>query len=179
MLDLETLGTSAGARVLTIGACRFDPYTGEIGSTFHSAIDDVDGRADTSTFKWWLNQSDASRRLLLKMLDSLDTYDCTALGVINAFNCFCEGHALDDRVKFLWSNGPAFDESILRELYRRYGMADMWPVRSSYSRCVRTVCALADAPRVEHANAHDALSDAIAQAKRVAEAYKLLGLSPR
>jgi hypothetical protein len=176
MLDLETLGTSAGARILTIGACRFNPYTAEIGKLFHVAVDDPHGIVDTSTFAWWLKQSADAQRSMHEQLEQHKRSDCSPLAAIRLFDCFCEGDAETPRAEYLWSNGPAFDEAILREFYRRYWMADSWPIRPSKGRCFRTLCELAgpELVRVESETAHDALSDAIAQARTVAAAYRLL-----
>ena len=58
MIDLETLGTFMNAPVVTIGACFFDPMTGEIGDKFYRKIDMVDamrfGSASGDTLRWWL-----------------------------------------------------------------------------------------------------------------------------
>ena len=39
MIDFETLGLKENAVLLSVGACAFDPATGEIGETFYCAID--------------------------------------------------------------------------------------------------------------------------------------------
>ncbi len=62
MLDLETLGTKPGCKVLSIGACVFMPPW--IGDTFYVAMDleTIPGTIEMGTFKWWLKQSDDARR---------------------------------------------------------------------------------------------------------------------
>lgn len=172
MLDLETLGTSAGARILTIGACRFDPFTGKIGDTFHTAVDD-NGIVDNSTFAWWLGQGGMAQNKLLAMIE-----DAKPPGAaIAAFSTFCYN---DQPAKFLWSNGPSFDEAILREFFHRHGNSILWPMSYWGSRCVRTISAAAgpNLTRVEPTTSHDALADAIAQAKTVAESYRILRITP-
>lgn len=91
MFDVETLGTSAGAPVITIGAVRFEPedvlslsYASPMAlasktwkskifnaeDVFYarvslSAWDDRMGRVDGSTLEFWLSQSQQSRYELI------------------------------------------------------------------------------------------------------------------
>ena len=72
MLDLEFLGKPPRARITNIGACFFNPLTGEIGNQFYVCVDwadekDQDLPFEASTVKWWLEQSaDATKELLSK-----------------------------------------------------------------------------------------------------------------
>ncbi|MFM2590025.1 3'-5' exoribonuclease domain-containing protein [Vibrio sp. TBV020] len=38
MIDLETMGNSSNAAIVSIGACFFEPSTGEIGEKFSRII---------------------------------------------------------------------------------------------------------------------------------------------
>ena len=62
--DLETLGTSANSKVLSIGAAYFDRYSGAIGRTLYLILDtndDPQGEVSEATLKWWSEQEAAAR----------------------------------------------------------------------------------------------------------------------
>lgn len=177
MIDLETLGTSPGAPVLSIGACYFDPATGDIGDKFHERIDAEDAlryaRMSGGTFKWWLKQSDDARRRI--------TQDAgIAAEVFDNFDRFCRLHGT--RNLRPWGNGASFDITILdvsfpRILNREAPWA-FWNVRDC-----RTIKELGEAAghrwteKLE-GTAHDALDDAVFQARYVSFYWQgLLGLT--
>ena len=58
MVDLETLATTPDAAILTIGACKFDPYGKTITDQFYERIDlDSQNRhIDENTIAWWSKQ---------------------------------------------------------------------------------------------------------------------------
>lgn len=165
MLDIETLGTGRDAAIVSIGACRFDPTTGEIGATFHKKIkfDNAIGSIDAKTVLWWFEQEDEARKALLEGT----RYDIDY--ALSEFRKFCG----DSELEGLWSNGPTFDEMIMRDAYARRNQ--YWPVSFRTSRCVRTLSMLGrdlgiEYPKFEGVK-HDALADAIAQAKFVSKIY--------
>lgn len=179
MIDLETLGTSPGAPVLSIGACYFAPETGEIGEKFHQRIDAEDAlryaKMSGGTFKWWLRQSEEARRKV--------TQDAgLALPAFEAFDQFCRLHGTRDLRP--WGNGASFDITILdvsfpRILNREAPWA-FWNVRD-----VRTIKELGEVAGNNwteklQGTAHDALDDAIFQARFVSFYWQnLLGLQKR
>jgi len=173
MIDLETFGNGNDAAIIAIGACMFDPHGTEIGDTFYKVVDleisSHPGDIDSSTVMWWLKQNSAARAALT------DPQRTEPLGrALTLFAEFAELH----KAKTIWSNGPTFDEVILNSAYRRYGMKPPIPFRGS--RCMRTVRSLPGAPRLFMSNdevAHNALDDAIHQAKHVQLIYKELFLS--
>ena len=62
MLDIETLGNKTNSVILSIGACYFNPETGDIGDTFNRHINVEDCvksglDMDASTVLWWMGQS--------------------------------------------------------------------------------------------------------------------------
>lgn len=87
MLDLEFLGKPPCARITNIGACFFNPLTGEIGEHFYMCVDwaeerDQDLPFEASTVKWWLEQSaDATKELLFQPRTPL----MVALGQFKSF----------------------------------------------------------------------------------------------
>jgi hypothetical protein len=164
MIDLETLGTAVNAPVVALGACYFDPDTGEIGSTFDAAIKLSEamryGRASGETFAWWLEQSDEARRKVARGRHE-------SVKVFEAFEKFCLKHG--DNVK-PWANGSSFDISILEysfmRILERPAPWKFWNIRDC-----RTIKELADG--IVQFNGerkgvhHSALDDAIFQAEWV------------
>lgn len=156
MLDLETLGVSSDAHILSIGAVQFDPAEKELGRTLHIKIDarpQLGAVIDASTVLWWMKQSDAARAALVEG-------DRLPLGIALA--------RLRDflfSTQFLWSNGPTFDEVIIRRAFQRCSLE--FPVHFAGSRCFRTIRHVTDLIYQPPEKAHDALEDAMAQARFV------------
>lgn len=172
MIDLETLGTRPNSPIVTIGACFFDPMSGEIGRKFYKKIDMVDamqfGVADGDTLRWWLKQERAAQDELVKGQDKLaDVLEALAI-------FYNEGHDAS-----VWGNGPTFDVTILEYAYRRcLGKNAPWPFWNV--RDVRTVVQLADGLERKPAAfskkgvAHNALDDCIFQVGYVAKMVRAL-----
>ena len=159
MLDLETLGTTPGCVVLSIGAVEFD--LDGIKSEFHAHID-VDSstafglKVDARTVMWWLDQSKEAQNALLQadpfpihdVLDALsDTFDWKDLKV--------------------WANGASFDFPILEAVYKAAHRTVPWKYYNQMD--FRTMKNLVpngsyELLRVRPGTAHDALDDARSQA---------------
>jgi len=171
MIDLETLGTSPDAPILSIGAVYFGPDTGELGNKLHLKLDFVEackGRhIDPETVKWWMSQSDDARAALLQ---SSTEGKHSALYHLDRFLAKMGG------VK-VWGNGATFDISMLENLYRQLGMETPWKFYNV--RDVRTVVAMAEGI-IDRSDfpfegvKHDALADAIHQAKYVSAMWQML-----
>jgi exodeoxyribonuclease VIII len=174
MVDLETWGLRPGSAIRSIGACAFDPVTGEIGATFYRNITDDSCEAvgltrDPSTVAWWSDPDRAEAQADL-LVDQVPL--SLALGALNVFFVESEGEEM-------WSYGPNAEEVWLQAAYRACGMSVPWHYRGV--RCARTVVALAvvDPDEFRVGTHHNALDDAKAQVGMVAAAYKRLGLTPR
>lgn len=165
MIDFETLDTTPSAHVLTLGACVFSPYDGEIFESFHYRFHDHQpGRTiSVATVKWWMEQD-------AKAKGSLEAGEALPIGTIvqmlrTEYQTYgCEA---------MWSNGPSFDGAILESLVRGEGLPS--PCRYNEHRDVRTVGMLAG-ERFKNTSgvAHDARSDAIEQALFVFRCYRKL-----
>ena len=82
---------------------------------------------------------------------------------------------LGDDKSFMWSNGADFDLPMLAHAYASYGMTVPWEFWNS--RCVRTYRSLPGAksvPKVEPLVAHNALHDAVAQARHMQRIQAML-----
>ena len=168
MLDLETLGTTPGCAIVSIGACSFD--ANGLGEEFYRVIDitapGASGSIDPSTVKWWMGQSDEARAVFAAAGIPLDS----ALHNFSGFWSRVEG-------TLLWGHGAArVLRPILDAAFSRCGLQA--PVKFWDYRDTRTLYALADVkPERTAGTHHNALDDAKAQALAVIQGYKNLGKS--
>lgn len=174
MIDIETLGTGINSVVLSIGACYFEPRTGEIGKTFHQHIrmgtSTMYGmEMDTETILWWMNQSEDARKSIINGQKS-------GSNIVNVLIHF--RHFVDKRVK-PWSNGATFDISILENSFNKCKVDVPWCFWNI--RDVRTIVELGREldfdPKVDmpfQGTRHDALADAIHQAEYVSAIWQKL-----
>jgi exodeoxyribonuclease VIII len=149
MIDIETLGTSPDALILTIAAQSFNPVsTGYINPSFYARID-IDsqpGRSmDQGTIDWWAKQPAAAQA-----------------EAFNSENRMSLTQALNELTKLIWSsshiwaNGPTFDMAILENAYKSSGMSLPWQYYNV--RDARTVYSLwPDLPKPT--TSHHALED--------------------
>lgn len=175
MLDLETLGKAAGCPILSIGACTFTPEQGP-GDVFYEFLNIDDQAAsglkmNPETVLWWMNQSDAARQSLLGG-QMKATHPVHVLKAFAAWYTRVEGTAL-------WGNGADFDLPILGALYDLHGIKRPWAYNAG--RCMRTIFSLVGVKPGAFGStntlAHDALSDAIYQAKETAAAMRYIKTS--
>lgn len=171
MLDLETLGTGTDAAIVSIGACRFDLASGQIQDEFHEKVDFTPsmGKVDPATVLWWLEQGEEARKSLLEGPRS------PLASVLQHFRRWVtDGDLKFGRLQGLWSNGPTFDEMILRAAYARLDLT--FAVSFRLSRCCRTFFMLAtelQMPRYAFEGIkHNALDDARNQARAMCEIHK-------
>lgn len=172
MIDLETLGTRFDCPVVAIGAAVFNPETGEIGKTFYRSIDFADacrfGKPSGDTIKWWLQQDAQARKDVIKGESNL-------ADALAEFVAFYESVGPKTPV---WGNGSTFDISILDYAIQRcLARTSPWPFYAV--RDCRTIKHLAESAGFEQTvtqggTAHNALDDAIYQAKWVSEMWRAL-----
>lgn len=171
MINLETLGTTPGSVVLSIGAVVFDPFTGKFGGSFRMNIDRISSEAagltvDPATVAWWAKQDQAAKDALLVNPRPVDE-------VLSVFSNWWE----QTGASYFWAHAPNFDETLLTAVYRAVGRKPPWKFWDV--RCTRTAYSLAGdiGPNRAVGQHHNALDDAKAQALAVHEAYKILGLA--
>lgn len=188
MIDLETIGRPPRAVIASIGVVYFDRLVpGKLGGSFYRVVD-MDSCAElglefgADTVVWWLQQDDAARAAIL----GNPVHLASALLDLSKF---LGPPTTRDTLRF-WGNGPTFDLTILRSAFKVVGYSDPWHYRQE--RCVRTVVgAYLDAwpgtqddegPKARYegaADAHNALGDAITQAKYVSTMYEALVVGAR
>lgn len=170
VVDLESMGGERDAGILSIGAVKFDPLKGLLGSQFYRAIDWQDCRAwggtiEWRTIEWWATQSPEAKRAAWSGTCPLDQ-------ALDDFADFCGKNAR------VWSNAPGFDLRLLRESYALVGLKVPWHPGSD--RDMRTVFHVLKSFGVRvhldrQSMEHHALHDAIFEARQVIAAYEKLG----
>jgi hypothetical protein len=168
MIDTETLGTTADAVIMSIGAVKFDLDRGELGDTFYASIS-LDsnlrhGRTiSEETLKWWLKQSPEAQGVFYEEKGTLLYALCELSRWVGVDN------------PKVWSNGADFDLPMLAHAYHQTGANIPW--RFWNSRCFRTYKNLPGAKAVAvppHGVKHNALSDAIQQAQHACAIHQAL-----
>lgn len=182
MLDLETMGNSSDAAIVSIGAVFFEPLTGETGSEFYEVIDLADsarfGELDASTVQWWMEQSDEARAVFK------DINKVHLIEGLCAFSAWitdhCDRNKKDKPDAIVWGNGASFDNVILRNSYKAVCIKEPWFFAND--RDVRTVVDLGRYlrgidPKKEltlQGTAHNALDDAKFQVAYVSKIFMAL-----
>jgi DNA polymerase III epsilon subunit-like protein len=167
MLDKETLNVTPDGVILSIGAVRFDLDSDEIDDAGFYASISIDsnmaaGRTiSESTLIWWLGQSPEAQAVFHEAKMSLEP------ALVDFVQWFGDA-------KYIWSNGADFDIPMMAHALRSFGMDTPWDFWNA--RCVRTMKNLPGCKDIKVANPvkHNALQDAIAQAKLVQAIQKKL-----
>ncbi|WP_421549774.1 3'-5' exonuclease [Kluyvera intermedia] len=177
MIDMETLGVSVSSPIISIAAVYFDLASGEVGDTFYKVVK-LDsalehGVVEPSTLTWWMAQTDEARKIFSATDASMlkDVLKELALFMLRT----------DVQVQInVWGNGASFDNALLSNAYRRFGMPLPWKFRND--RDVRTIVDLAK--RLKNVDVlssvrmngvrHNALDDALYQIEYVSAAYHAL-----
>lgn len=169
MIDAETLGTTADAVILSIGAVKFDLETGHIDNLgFYRSVSiesnlDHNRRISESTLLWWFSQDAAAQAVFREAKESL-------LGALTEFSDWVG----TDRYT-VWSNGADFDIPMLSHAYTQVGTEIPW--QYSDTRCYRTYKNLPGAKNIRAPQTgvkHNALDDAFTQAQTVCAIHKAL-----
>jgi exodeoxyribonuclease VIII len=173
MVDLETLGTKPNSVILSIGAVTFDPENAkeDFSNTFYVSVDPESCQRyglviDASTVMWWLKQSKEAQESLFKDV----TVDLpSALGQFAYWYSRLKGK--------VYGNGAAFDNTLLANAYATCNLKTPWAFWDD--RCYRTV--KANYPKIKadifEGTKHDALSDAVHQAKHLYKIAQQTGIS--
>lgn len=169
MIDLETLGTTADAVIVSIGAVRFDLQAGTFGESIYRVLD-VESQhhrhISPATLEWWKGQPEEARAVFA---DPGSVEITTALCAVGAF---IEGTPGNVQV---WSNGADFDLPMLAHAYRQCGLLLPW--KPYAGRCYRTYKNLPGARGIvmhRSGTHHNALDDAIDQARHLCAIHAAL-----
>lgn len=155
MIDLETMGTTPGCAIVSIGAVQFDLDTGKTGAKFYQTVDirsclnhglTISG----DTLMWWLKQNDQAREKLSE--NPTDLHD--ALIKLTQW--------LDDKFGgnvIPWGNSASFDLGILAAAYNAVKLNIPWNFYNE--KCFRTMKALfpVNTLKKDGSRAHDPIYD--------------------
>lgn len=161
MIDLETIGTSPGCSILSIGAAEFSPALGP-DAKFYATVSrqscrDAGLSEDPRTLEWWHRQIDS------RILN--DAPGHSSIGeALHQFAFWLQQVSPLDKDLLVYGNGADFDLPILAEAYRRCGLRQPWAPYSG--RCYRTLKNLRpNIVLVRTGSKHNALDDAVSQAE--------------
>jgi len=165
MVDLETMSTEPNAAIVAIGAVAFTEE-GEIRQKFYVPVSlessmSVGGHVSASTIEWWMKQSDEARSVFVP-----ENRIHISESLLQFRDWFIHNHGL-----YLWGNGAAFDNVVLRSAYNACDISAPWEFWND--RCYRTVKAMR--PEIEQdrfGTHHNALDDAFTQASHLIKIWK-------
>lgn len=171
MIDIETLGTSIGSQIISVGAVKFDPNSNEEPFDdfyYRLDIDDQNGKGlttESDTLSWWEKQD-----------PEVIMATFSQEGRIHPKEMFMELRKWYAGCAGIWAHGITFDISLLEYMGRKYNTSapwNFWEVRDS-----RTLFGLLkNDPRKNYNFAkHNALEDSRYQAKAVQDAVTDLGV---
>lgn len=184
MIDLETLGTSPGCVVLSVGVVCFDPHGEDIplpgseGSVGLDAYLDVAQQkrhglhVNPDTLSWWKKKNSV---LLEKLMSHPDaTHPRVALDRVSKLI-----RRKDGRV---WCRGASFDFPILQHLFNEYAIATPWEYWDQMD--CRTLAYLATGSQTSRCEIalpegfveHDSLWDCWRQAREVQELIRKIAI---
>lgn len=170
MLDLETMGTRPGCKIVAIGAVEFSAEG--LGPEFYVACQ-LTGQdelsMDAGTVTWWLQQGQEARAALFIDALPLDQTLREFSDFLDSFTSFDQGDVV------LWGNGADFDNAILAAAYAAKKLEQPW--KFYHNRCYRTLKGLAPDLKAERLGTHhQALDDAKTQALHAIRLLKHLGV---
>lgn len=159
MIDLETLGTKSNSVVLSLGACFFTSermFKRNFYCEFDRECQTSKGRKmSPETFRWWSEQVTP-----MPGLEGANNHK-NLQNFIDFVNVVQVEEGQDCKV---WSNGASFDVPMIESMMETYNFENtpwkFWNVRD-----VRTIVDLYPECRYGEANNHNALDDAVNQAK--------------
>ncbi len=169
MLDIETLGKGNNACILSIGAVKFNPFTNTIYDSFYVPVDPESCQAlglkiDASTVMWWLAPERDEGRTAMA--------DEVRVDLPSALYGFVDWFGED---KPVWGNGSTFDNVIMSNAFAACNIDQPWKFWND--KCYRTLKGQAKSIKLKREGTyHNALDDAISQAKHMQAIVEYLGL---
>lgn len=165
MVDLETLGQSAGCIILSIGAVEFGPKG--LGKEYYAVVSTADCKkaglfTDPGTVEWWDKQSKEAQAVRGLAADKKTSVPLKA--ALDGFNLFLQTCGNQRNIK-IWGNGGDFDNAIMAAAYRAAGRELGWQFWNN--RCFRTIKSMKpkSIEPVRQGTYHNALDDAKHQAR--------------
>ena len=174
MIDIETLDTEDTAVILSIGVCKFNPYTSEQPHTRQLWLPSLeeqfklDRTASESTLEWWSKQDP---EILERALSEVGRQSCVT--VAKEINKYFVG------VDEIWAQGVLFDINIIANLFKMLDIHTNWAYwQISDSRTIFKMMPQ-DPRKGLQEDLHDASADAYYQAVCVQKTFAQFGVTPR
>lgn len=168
MIDLETLGTSPDAVILTIGAQGFELTSDRLTNvTFYKrlTVESQETRSiDDGTVEWWGKQSEAAQEEA--MGDGADR--CHIKEALEELSKLAFRH---DRI---WANGTTFDIVMLENAMKQYGVTIPWKYWQVMD--ARTIYRVNNMGSAGSSNSHNALEDCVNQIDMLQRACRKMGM---
>lgn len=161
MIDLETLGTTPGCVILSIGAVDFSTGS-EVITPFYRTIERASCRAvgldeEADTYNWWMQQSGEAKLEAFKEEFELKE-------VLYDFSDYIKEFHRESASVRVWGNAASFDLKILEEAYIAWDIPVPWSFREEMCfRTLRNLFPEIKAPEFQ-GTPHVAICDAINQA---------------
>jgi hypothetical protein len=171
-IDLETLGTNVHSQIVSIGICVFK-LNGDIvkGEHFRVSMPEALEHLNVTfgTLMFWLKQAETNPLAIsAAFLSETVSLKVALRRVQEIFNTYPGAE--------VWANGTKFDVGMLEYQFLKHQLAVPWKYNAD--RCMRTLRALTPNVQVDYKGvAHDALDDAIWQAKFIAGSLTQLGVT--
>jgi len=172
MLDLETLGTKPGSIILSIGACVFTMQSGpDETKTFYGVLDTKEQESlgltkDAKTIRWWGDHKAAWNEATARA--------APVKRELLRFHKWWHQH----KAVWMWCQGANFDGPLLQNLYAKFNLKEPWIYYNT--RDTRTVYHMCKVPKnaiKQQGTSHNALDDAMHQARMVAFGARKIRLS--
>lgn len=172
IIDIETLGKSAGSALLSVAAVAVDDslQTQEIFYEMISLRSAMNyGSVEPDTLQWWMSQNAEAR-------DEAFSGEEVTGGVLARLASWMRDLSGGASRSQVWGYGADFDNANLLDKYSKLGYEPGWTYKGN--RCLRTLLALCpDAKDITpemQGTAHNAKDDAIYQAALFRSAMNLI-----
>ena len=171
MIDLETVDTKPTSKILSIGACIFNPNDNSIIDTFSVNPDLIDQSykwvrtESASTLEWWLKQPKTAYERAFTNVGRIPLPEA-----LQSLVAFFTKHTPERT----WAHGSLFDIGILENVLDQVGIQipwKFWEVRDT--RTLFETCGVSLTDN-NYQTSHVAVEDAINQAHTVQRAFKVI-----
>ena len=168
MVDIETLGLTPDAKILSISAVAFNPFDENPDYLQYPTFDclvDVDSQetrtVDLSTVDWWSQQEEEVKEKIFSETGRISLQDA-----LSQFALFARNR------KRIWAQGVTVDITILSHAMRQHDIPLPWLYFAvSDSRSILDLVEVDSIPAT-----HDSILDCFRQVMNLQQAFKKLGI---
>lgn len=168
MVDIETLGSSMDAHILSIGIVTFDDEKILERFYYPLGLEDQNRKIELNNLKFWMKESTFYN-------------ECFPENPLNLKDVLIRIKDIFKECKSVWANPPGFDTDILRHAYEQVtGEKGTRLVHYRKDMCCRSLHRIYNLRKkktniIKNPNKHNALADAKYQALNVIRILKEIG----